>query len=87
MYPEDVIAKMPAEQQQNAQCASPAPSKCCDQNETRSTYRSSLKDEAAKSAQFHSDEAIKAAKAHSFLATHPEFDEFIQLIRAGAIRI
>ena len=60
---------------------------CCGQQETPSTRRPSLKDEAAKSAQFHSDEAIKAAKAHSFLATHPEFDEFIQLIRAGAIRI
>jgi predicted Zn-dependent protease len=57
------------------------------QQGTPSTYRASLKDEAAKSAQFHSDEAIKAARAHSFLATHPEFDEFIQLIRAGTIRI
>jgi hypothetical protein len=70
-----------------AQCDTRATTACCGQQETPSTYRPSLKDEAAKSAQFHSDEAIKAAKAHSFLATHPEFDEFIQLIRAGAIRI
>ena len=54
---------------------------------TASVRPSTLKDEAAKSAQYHSTEANKAAAAHVFLAAHPEFDEFIRLIRSGSIHI
>lgn len=40
-----------------------------------------------KTAAHHAEQADKSAKAQTFFATHPEFDEFIQLIRQGAIQI
>lgn len=40
-----------------------------------------------KSAAHHAEQVDKNAKAQTFFASHPEFDEFIQLIRQGAIQI
>lgn len=46
----------------------------------------SLADEASKSAQFHFEQADKANRAARFLSAHPEFDEFIRLVRSGAVQ-
>lgn len=40
-----------------------------------------------KSAAHHAEMVDKNARAQTFFATHPEFDEFIQLIRQGAVQI
>jgi hypothetical protein len=45
------------------------------------------REEAEKNARFHFERAGKAARAAAFFGEHPEFDEFIQLIRAGVIGI
>ena len=46
----------------------------------------SLRDEAAKSAQYHQEQAVKLEKAAIFFSQHPEFEEFIRLIRSGSIQ-
>ena len=56
------------------------------QKSTRA-YRPSLAEESAKSEQYHAAEGLKASMAAAFLSANPAFDEFIQLIRAGAIHI
>lgn len=45
-----------------------------------------LLEEASKSESYHFDEAAKAGNATRFLSAHPEFDEFVRLVRSGAIR-
>lgn len=51
-------------------------------------YRSpSMAELHGKSAAHHADQVDKNTKAQAFFASHPEFDEFIQLIRQGAIQI
>lgn len=45
-----------------------------------------LAEQAEKNAQYHFEEHAKSQKAASFLTAHPEFDEFIKLIRAGSIQ-
>lgn len=45
-----------------------------------------LSEEAQRNEQFHYDQAQKAGTAARFLAAHPEFDEFIRLVRAGALQ-
>lgn len=49
-------------------------------------YPPTLAQQAEKSAQYHFEEQVKAQKAASFLQAHPEFDEFIRLVRAGSIQ-
>ena len=46
-----------------------------------------LEEEKRKSAQYHWSEAQKAEAGADFLRRHPEFDEFIRLIRSGSISI
>jgi len=55
--------------------------------DTCGEYRPSVAEQAEKDAAYHQDRAIKAQMAAAFFQTHPEFAEFIQLIRAGAIGI
>lgn len=53
-----------------------------------STYRRpSLREEAEKNFHSRSELASKAGQAAKFLASYPEFDEFVRLIREGAIQI
>lgn len=52
-----------------------------------SGYRPSPAEEAEQQAAEHLDRAGKAQQAAAFLRAHPEFDEFIQLIRKGVIGI
>ena len=51
---------------------------------TRAHY--TLKEEAGKACEHHSKQAQKFAAAHAFLTAHPEFDEFIRLIRNGSLQ-
>ena len=44
-------------------------------------------EQAEKNMFYHSDMAMKAEKAAKFFKAHPEFDEFINLIRNGSIQI
>jgi len=48
--------------------------------------RYTLRDESAKSAAYHTDEAQKHSAAAAFLKEYPQFDDFIRLVRSGAIR-
>lgn len=50
-------------------------------------YRPSPAEEAEKQAMDHFDRGGKAQRAAEFLRKHPEFDEFIRLIREGVIGI
>lgn len=45
-----------------------------------------LSEEAQRNEQFHYDQASKAGSAARFLSAHAEFDEFVRLVRAGAIQ-
>lgn len=58
------------------------PQVCCNQ-----TYRPSCREEAEKRIGHLRSEADKADRAVAFFRDHPEFDEFIQLIRQGVIEI
>ena len=49
--------------------------------------RSSLREEAERQVSQHLEQADKKARAAAFFREHPEFDEFIQLIRGGVIGI
>ena len=49
--------------------------------------RSSLREESEKQSAHHYEQAAKAERSAAFFREHPEFDEFIQLIRAGVIGI
>ena len=54
----------------------------------RVNYRGPLQRELAeKSVGYHRAEADKADRAAAFFREHPEFDEFIGLIRAGVVQI
>lgn len=82
MYPDyELKAKLEAQTYKNQdQCATQAVGVCAG----RAPY--TLCEEAAKSEQHHYEEAAKAGSAARFLSSHPEFDEFIRLVRSGAIR-
>jgi hypothetical protein len=45
-----------------------------------------LAEQAEKNAAFHLTEHIKNQNAAYFLSAHPEFDEFIRLVRSGAVQ-
>lgn len=47
----------------------------------------SMAEQAEKSYYYHREEAEKAKVALAFFRAHPEFQTFIQLIRAGAIQL
>jgi hypothetical protein len=53
---------------------------------TPSTLRYSLRDEAQKRAMHHAEQAEKAQSAAIFFSQHPEFEEFLRLVRSGSIQ-
>lgn len=56
-------------------------------NEQTSPSRAyTLSEDAQRNEQFHYEQAAKAGNAARFLSAHPEFDEFIRLVRAGALQ-
>jgi hypothetical protein len=48
--------------------------------------RPSLREEAEHGVGYHRTQADKHDRAAAFLREHPEFDEFVQLVRAGVIQ-
>jgi hypothetical protein len=52
-----------------------------------SSIRPTMADEAEKQSGYHSDLATKAARACMFFRANPAFEEFIRLIRSGAIQL
>jgi hypothetical protein len=85
--PEDLInaatyaEKMKFAQAQQAQCGQAIG------GVTQAWHRPSLREEAEKSVGYHREQADKQDRAAAFFREHPEFDEFIQLIRSGTIGI
>lgn len=88
---DEVNAKMQADKAYYAQtpnltgCASPGQpyyGETCAQER-----RSSPTEQAEKNFANHSEQAMKSQMAAVFLRANPAFDEFIQLIRSGAIQI
>lgn len=84
MYPDQQVkTKMEAQKAYENQCATPqaAMGAVCG-----GTFDPSLSAEARRSEQFHYEQASKAGDAARFLSSHPEFDEFIRLVRSGALQ-
>jgi hypothetical protein len=95
MYPESNLlqqnAKMQAEQSYRNSAlgdspAPPSPMDMCGQAQAKSQSAYSLRHEAEKRSMHHSQEASKAAEAANFFHLHPEFEEFIRLVRSGSIQ-
>jgi hypothetical protein len=95
MYPESNLPEQNTKTQagrpyrNSALGASPAPSipmDMCGEAQTISSSLYSLRDEAQKRSNHHSQEASKAAEAANFFHLHSEFEEFIRLIRSGSIK-
>ena len=76
------MAEANMKEQQKAQCG-----RAIDGAVAGSVRRSSLREEAEKQVEYHAECASKADRAASFFREHPEFDEFIQLVRSGVIGI
>jgi hypothetical protein len=55
--------------------------------DTVGSCRSSLREEAERQVGYHRVQADRQDRAAAFFREHPEFDEFIQLIRSGVIGI
>lgn len=49
--------------------------------------RPSLREEAESQVGYHRTQADKQDRAAAFFREHPEFDEFIQLVRSGVIAV
>ena len=91
MYSDEVNAKIQAENdyRNRPQCPSEPHSvdQCVGaQAATPSRLVFSLRDEAAKRAQHHHSEGEKAQSAAQFFAMNPAFEDFIRLVRQGAIQ-
>lgn len=87
-YQDEVNAKMQAQKQYDSRnyggSVGVAPQEAT--HAVRGDRQYTLKDEAGKAAEHHVAQANKFAAAHVFLSAHPEFDEFIRLIRSGSIQ-
>lgn len=83
MYRDDQSAKMNAEKAYYGDICGATQTNTAQACGTREW---NLRDEAGKQAQFHQEQANKAMMAASFLSAHPEFDEFIRLVRSGALQ-
>jgi hypothetical protein len=70
--------------------AAQQPDQCCQVSGSTTANvfsRRSLREEAERQVSQHLEQADKKARAATFFREHPEFDEFIQLIRGGVIGI
>lgn len=54
--------------------------------QTQSYRPPTLGQEAEKHVIYHRDQADKFERAATFLREHPEFDEFVRLVRSGSIQ-
>lgn len=75
-------ASCPAEERPNT-----APGAVLGYQHSTSIPRPSLLHESVRRAQEHQEQAVKHERAAMFLSKHPEFDEFIRLIREGVISV
>ena len=77
---------------QAPQCPSPANSQFEEaravlRGDNARTYRPpTMQEQAEKAADHHAEQHGKQRAAANFFAAHPEFDQFIQLVRQGAIQ-
>ena len=93
MYNDDVNAKMQAEKAYYAnnlnQAQTPAPSSYYGDTcgvQAGIPRHWSMRDEAEKQVGYHREQADKHDRAAAFFRENPAFDEFIQLVRSGAIQ-
>lgn len=88
MYSDEVMGKIQSEQAyyNQKQCgATPAPSDMC--GEARSPYHPpTMREQAEKQIGYHREQADKLDRTAAFFRENPAFDEFIQLVRVGAIQ-
>lgn len=59
----------------------------CTQGLGGAPRRASLREEAEQQGGFHREQANKCDMAAAFFRENPAFDEFIRLIRSGAVQI
>ena len=76
---------------QNTGCAMPDPryteARGCDTNSATRSYRTdSMREQAEKAVGHHREQADRFDRAAAFFRDNPVFDEFIQLVRSGAIQ-
>ena len=86
---DEVQEKMRAEQAYNdmKQCAEPITQGIMGQESGLNPYRRpTLREEAEKQLGFHREQADKHDRAVAFLRENPAFDEFVRLVREGAIQ-
>ena len=90
----EVAEKMKRDQEQMARQADQmGTAQCCGQaiglgqEDNVLGRRPSLREEAEKQVGYHRTQADKNDRAAAFFREHPEFDEFIQMIRSGVIGI
>ena len=86
----DVNAKIAAAQNV-AGCAMPDPRYMgalgCDTQSAPRSYRTdSMREQAEKAVGHHREQADRFDRAAAFFRDNPVFDEFIQLVRSGAIQ-
>lgn len=93
----ELNAKMQAQKAYEAQCdantcaippSEPYPSRLCGNTcSAPKPYNPfSLQEEASRRAQEHYEQASKAQSAAVFFANNPVFEDFIRLVRSGAIK-
>lgn len=79
MHTNDVVQGQDAQNEWNGQAV--------EQDQQPKAIREyTLKDEKEKSYYMYLEQAQKAAKALTFFRKNPAFDEFIRLVRSGAIQ-
>lgn len=90
MYSDHLVAKLKAENYENAKNSCPSTphpvDMCGSQAQANVGLAYSLRDEAQRMANHHREQADKSAQAATFFHSHPEFEEFIKLIRSGSIQ-
>ena len=92
---QDQMQKMQADEQMKSQVgqavrgigAAREYDPCANQAQANGCRRPTLCEEAEKQSAYHHEKAAKHDQAVVFLRENPAFDEFIRLIRAGAIGI
>ena len=84
-YQNEVNAKMAAEREYLRK--SPIGTQAqADHGDRGATFKASMRATAEQKVGYHRSEADKADRAAAFFRENPAFDDFIQLVRSGAIQ-
>lgn len=86
MYADEVNAKLLAQAQYSTSQRDLGGADVQSYCSTSTAQRSSPQEDAERNHRHHSEQAQKAGEAAKFLALHPEFNRFIELVRQGAIQ-